>query len=175
MKNKLFASILFAGAVLAFAQEETVAEGTFSEAVAEETTTVETSAAENVAAETAPAEEAPAEVPAAVQSGVDLSKPGELCLFAKEPQGVMFKQLKKVKAAKGVYGSVASILPVLEKNTRDLGGNAVINYVGSQRFGFWPWRFVRPVARGIAVSVDNQGRSCQEMGGKSINETISGK
>ena len=31
------------------------------------------------------------------------------------------------------------------------GADAVIHYNGSQRFGFWPWRFVRPVVTGTAI------------------------
>jgi hypothetical protein len=32
-----------------------------------------------------------------------------------------------------------------------LGGDAIINYRGGQRFGFWPWRIVRPVTYGTVV------------------------
>jgi hypothetical protein len=49
------------------------------------------------------------------------------------------------------------------------GGNAVGNYHEGQRFGFWPWRLVRPVASGDAITILNtRGKSCVEMGGYAL-------
>ncbi|PZQ23476.1 MAG: hypothetical protein DI562_18765, partial [Stenotrophomonas acidaminiphila] len=52
---------------------------------------------------------------------------------------------------KGSYGSVNDILPMVIADAKAAGADAVIHYNGSQRFGFWPWRFVRPVVTGTAI------------------------
>lgn len=99
----------------------------------------------------------------------------EFCYIEGEaPQGnVDYTFLKNVKAAKGVYGSVTEVIPQLRAVTILRGGNAVVNYKASQRFGFWPWRFVRPVARGRAIQItDAHGLSCSEMGGRTLNELV---
>lgn len=107
-------------------------------------------------------------------SGI-INKPTEFCYFiGGTPQGdVEFTLLKNVKVAKGTFGAVSSILPKFEEATIARGGNSVVNFAGSQRFGFWPWRFIRPVASGRAINITNtQGRSCKEMGGYNRNEII---
>ena len=48
-----------------------------------------------------------------------------------------------------------------------VGGNVVINYNASQRFGFWPWRIVRPVVWGTAVKWKTPV-DCKQLGGIEI-------
>lgn len=93
----------------------------------------------------------------------------EFCYFETEPNGAAFKVMGKVQVGGGTYGSAASLLPKLEAKAKARGGNAVANYRGSQRFGFWPWRFIRPVVSGDAVQILNaHGKSCQELGGTTL-------
>ena len=93
----------------------------------------------------------------------------EFCYFETEPNGAAFKVMGKVQVGGGTYGSAAGLLPKLEAKAKARGGNAVANYRGSQRFGFWPWRFIRPVVSGDAVQILNaHGKSCQELGGTTL-------
>ncbi|MGE8564165.1 MAG: hypothetical protein ACN6NM_10275, partial [Acinetobacter bohemicus] len=68
---------------------------------------------------------------------------------------------------KGTYGSVVELYPRFAERAHQVGGNVVINYNASQRFGFWPWRFVRPVMWGKAVKW-NTPIDCKALGGIGI-------
>ncbi len=59
--------------------------------------------------------------------------------------------IKNVKVEKGSYGSANVLLPELTEMAKAAGADAIVEYSGSQRFGFWPWRLVRPVVYGKAV------------------------
>lgn len=98
----------------------------------------------------------------------------DICLVTGQPStDVQVESIKRIKIAKGSYGSVTDILPVFGKEANSLGANAVVNYVGSQRFGFWPWRFVRPIVRGEAAKIDfNNGKTCESIGGATIRRVI---
>ncbi|MFA0521315.1 hypothetical protein AB4501_30635, partial [Vibrio sp. 10N.222.55.E8] len=75
--------------------------------------------------------------------------------------------LKPLKAAKGSYGSVSRVMPKFLNNADRVGANTVVNFQGSQRFGFWPWRIVRPVIYGTGVNW--KGKSdleCKALGGR---------
>ena len=67
------------------------------------------------------------------------------------PSAAQFTVVKELKIGKGTYGSVDEGITMLADKARDLGADAIVNYSGSQRFGFWPWRFVHPVVRGTAI------------------------
>lgn len=113
----------------------------------------------------------------APSSGI-INPPSEFCYFTSlEPQGgVEYELLRNVALGKGTYGSVKDVVPPFEELTVSRGGNAVINFTASQRFGFWPWRIVRPVARGRAIKITNtQGLSCKQMGGLTQAEIMEGK
>ena len=74
--------------------------------------------------------------------------------------------IRNMKLGKGTYGSVNDILPRFLDQARSLGADAIINYAGSQRFGLFPWRFVRPVVRGTAIRWAKQPPpSCIGLGG----------
>ena len=80
------------------------------------------------------------------------SQQGGICLFtATPPAELSYVTVRKLKYGKGSYGSVNDILPMVIADARAAGADAVIHYNGSQRFGFWPWRFVRPVVTGTAI------------------------
>ncbi len=89
-----------------------------------------------------------------------------LCLFANTPS-VQFKTIKRIKVAKGTYGGVTDLYPRLNQITDKYKANAVINYTASQRFGFWPWRMVRPVGLGTAVQIETPF-DCKTLGGTEI-------
>ena len=100
----------------------------------------------------------------------------EFCFFAGVPPGdVQYEVVRRLKVGKGTYGGVKELLPRLTDQAMASGANAMINYTGSQRFGFWPWRMVRPVVRGDAVKWKTPPKSdCNSMGGttyKTIFET----
>lgn len=79
---------------------------------------------------------------------VPSSKP--ICVYPGSPSAE-FDVIRALRVGKGTYGSVTEITPVLIKDARSLGADAIINFAATQRFGFFPWRLVRPVAHGTAV------------------------
>jgi len=95
---------------------------------------------------------------------------GDFCFFANlPPSSQKYKIIKNVKIGKGSYGSVTDILPKMAEYARLHGADAIVQYSGSQRFGFWPWRVVRPVVRGVAVQwTDSKPASCEAIGGTKL-------
>lgn len=90
-----------------------------------------------------------------------------ICLIEGVPSTDQYKIIKKVKVAKGIYGGFEEIKPKLANLVRERGADVVIDYHQSQRFGFWPWRVVRPVLWGTAVKW-NTPVNCSALGGKEI-------
>lgn len=96
-----------------------------------------------------------ASAPAAAEKGAPeyYAMPASLngvCLIRGVPAAT-YTFIKDVKVAKGSYGSANLLLPELVEMAKEVGGDAIVEYSGSQRFGFWPWRLVRPVVYGKAV------------------------
>lgn len=98
---------------------------------------------------------------------------GKLCFFASKPAAnVKYTVVKRLKVAKGTYGGVRDILPKFASYAQMHGADAIIDYTGSQRFGFWPWRMVRPVVRGTAIKWSGPpDQGCAALGGSTL-ETI---
>ena len=90
-----------------------------------------------------------------------------ICLIEGTPSAEHYKSIKRIKAAKGTYGGFEEVKPKLAIIARKYGADVVINYHQSQRFGFWPWRIVRPVLTGTAVKW-NTPVDCTALGGKQI-------
>jgi hypothetical protein len=118
------------------------------------------------AAAVAAAGSAPATAPVTTQ---DMAN-GDFCLYpGTPPSDVRFRSLGHVKLGKGSYGGVRDELPSFVAEARAKGADAVINYNGAQRFGFWPWRLVRPVLTGIAVKFDgDKAPDCRSTGGSTL-------
>ncbi|MFS1523827.1 hypothetical protein ACL7TT_06880 [Microbulbifer sp. 2304DJ12-6] len=100
--------------------------------------------------------------------------PLDICLITGlPPSDVKFEKIQKIKIGKSSYGSVTDILPKFANKAKSLGANAVVNYIGSQRFGFWPWRFVRPIVRGEAVKLNiDSEKTCKDAGGATVRDVI---
>ncbi|CAB1214362.1 hypothetical protein [Acinetobacter bouvetii] len=90
-----------------------------------------------------------------------------VCAIKGTPDSSQFQIKKRIKVAKGTYGSVEELYSRFAERAHQVGGNVVINYNASQRFGFWPWRFVRPVVWGTAVKW-NTPVNCKALGGVEI-------
>lgn len=100
------------------------------------------------------------------QNIVPVEKFKTMCIFDHTPN-VDYQSIKYFKVGKGSYGPVSSIMPKYVNQADLLGGNAIINYRGGQRFGFWPWRIVRPVAYGTAVKWEEKSNvECKTLGGR---------
>ncbi|NNP71581.1 hypothetical protein A7P53_03845 [Acinetobacter defluvii] len=95
-----------------------------------------------------------------------LTTQSSLCLFNGTPS-VEFKTIKKIKVGTGTYESFTDLYPRLHEVADKYQANAVINYTVSQRFGFWPWRIVRPVGMGTMVKI-NTAFDCKALGGTAI-------
>jgi len=75
-----------------------------------------------------------------------------VCLFTGDaPAGYTYTTLKELDYGKGSYGSVNDLLPQVVADAKAVGADAIIHYNGAQHFGFFPWRFVRPVVTGVAI------------------------
>lgn len=90
-----------------------------------------------------------------------------VCAIKGTPDSTQFEIKKRIKVAKGTYGSVVELYPRFAERAHQVGGNVVINYNASQRFGFWPWRIVRPVVWGTAVKWKTPV-DCKTLGGIEI-------
>jgi hypothetical protein len=100
---------------------------------------------------------------------------GDFCFFSDAPPAnTKYTVIRKLKLGKGSYGGVKDILPRFVERARKAGADAIINYTGSQRFGFWPWRVVRPVVRGTAIKwADSSNEDCRAMGGSTLKMILS--
>ena len=97
-----------------------------------------------------------------------LSQEGrDLCVFDNgAPSDMPHQMLQKLKVAKGTYGGVKELLPSLVQQALAAKADALVDYNSSQRFGFWPWRVVRPVVTATAIRWNEAPRkSCEAMGG----------
>lgn len=103
-----------------------------------------------------------------------LSQEGrDLCVFDNgAPSDMPHQKLADLKVAKQSYGGVKELLPALVQQALAQKADAIVDYNSSQRFGFWPWRLVRPVVTGKAIRWNEAPRkSCEAMGGVRM-ETI---
>ncbi|MGF6771210.1 hypothetical protein P3T18_003689 [Paraburkholderia sp. GAS199] len=93
------------------------------------------------------------------------------CFFAHlPPASQKYKIVRNLKIGKGTYGSVEDILPKMAEDAQLRGADAIVDYTGSQRFGFWPWRMVRPVVRGVAVQwTEPKQADCESIGGTKLS------
>lgn len=98
----------------------------------------------------------------------------EFCFFAGTPPAdKKYTVVRKLKLGKGTYGGVKDILPKFAGYARRVGADAIINYTGSQRFGFFPWRMVRPVVQGVAIKwSDPQKHDCTVIGGTTLKAIL---
>lgn len=100
---------------------------------------------------------------------------GDFCFFAGLPPAEQkYKIIKNVKIGKNSYGGVRDVLPKMAEYARLRGADAIVEYNGSQRFGFWPWRMVRPVVRGVAVQwTEPKPAGCEAIGGTKLSTILS--
>ena len=99
----------------------------------------------------------------------------DFCFFARlPPASQKYTVVKNVKIGKNTYGGVADILPKMAEYAQLRGADAIVEYSGSQRFGFWPWRMVRPVVRGVAVKwTEPKQVDCEAIGGTKLSTILS--
>ncbi|MFT6908589.1 MAG: hypothetical protein ACJAS1_005291 [Oleiphilaceae bacterium] len=90
-----------------------------------------------------------------------------ICLISGVPSSdIKYTVITQLKYAKNGYGNINSVLPIIVKQAQSLGADAIIDYNGGHRFGFWPWQFIRPVVRGTAVTWDSPNDiDCKALGG----------
>jgi len=98
----------------------------------------------------------------------------QFCLFAGAPPAEYpYTVIKKLKVAKQTYGSVKDVLPSLAAQARGVGGEAIVSYNGSQRFGFFPWKLVRPVVTGAAIKWTGAAtKDCAAVGGSTVQQVL---
>jgi hypothetical protein len=88
------------------------------------------------------------------------------------PLPVKYALLKSLLLERQTYGGVQPLTMQLVGQARAVHADAIINYNGAQHFGFWPWRFMRPVVSGDAVRIENpEAFDCARLGGEFYSET----
>lgn len=99
---------------------------------------------------------------------------GKFCLISGAPPASDgYTVIRKLKVGKQSYGSVRDVLPQLVGQARSLGADAMVSYNGSQRFGFFPWRLVRPVVSGTAIKWNAPGpKDCTAQGGMTVEAVL---
>lgn len=102
-------------------------------------------------------------------SPLSFSQESSICaLKGVPPSDFKYKVVKKIKVAKGTYGGISEMVPLFSQKAKSVGAEAVLYYNGSERFGFFPWRVVRPVITGTAIVWDKSNQKafpCTENGG----------
>ena len=93
----------------------------------------------------------PAAAPTVAPHPIVVGNPPVCLLAGKPPASAAYSVIKNLKLGKNSYGSVDQAITLMGDQARKLKADAIIDYTGSQRFGFWPWRFVRPIVKGTAV------------------------
>ena len=102
------------------------------------------------------------------QTEVATTQPAlHVCAIKGTPDSTQFEIKKRIKVAKGTYGSVVELYPRFAERAQSSRCYVVNNYNASQRFGFWPWRIVRPVVWGTAVKWKTPV-DCKQLGGIEI-------
>lgn len=98
----------------------------------------------------------------------------DFCFFSgTPPPDFKYTEVRSLSVGKSSYGGVKDVLPSLADRARKFGGDAIINYSGSQRFGFLPWRMVRPVVRGVAIKwADEKKPDCAAIGGTILKDIM---
>ncbi len=124
-----------------------------------------------VAFSTAELSAAETSAPSEQTKPVPTTPPGlkPICLLdatGPQPDPALYTVVKKVKIKKGGYGSVDEAIADLANKARKSNADAITGYTGSQRFGFLPWQFVRPVVNGTLVKwKSTEPLDCVAMGG----------
>ncbi len=118
-----------------------------------------------------------ADVPSAADAAsAATATPPDMCFYTNAlPPELKYTVINsKLRASKGTYGSVREMLPKLADEVRASGGDAVVNYNGGQRFGFWPWRMTHPVLTGGALkwSAGQAAPDCEATGGELMSKII---
>ncbi|MBH2003044.1 MAG: hypothetical protein I8H98_12405 [Moraxellaceae bacterium] len=98
----------------------------------------------------------------------EIHKTTPICLISGTPTNNQYTEIKRLKIGKNTYGSVTDLYPRIIDKAEKLDADAIIHYNASQRFGFWPWRLVRPVMTGTAIKWLSTPPSCQSLGGIEI-------
>ncbi|GHA32701.1 hypothetical protein ACFFLZ_05275 [Photobacterium aphoticum] len=99
-------------------------------------------------------------------NGINVKNYKTVCLFDYTPN-IEYTSLKYYRSGRNLFGSVNSVMPKFVNYADRLDANTIINFEGGQRFGFWPWRFVRPVVYGTAVDWPTKSNeSCKYLGGR---------
>lgn len=102
------------------------------------------------------------------------SEASDFCFFSGDPPAdVKYTVIRAIRVGKGTYGGVKEILPKFAGYAQKIGADAIIEYTGSQRFGFWPWRMVHPVVRGVAIKwADTPHPNCSAIGGTTLSAIL---
>jgi len=72
-----------------------------------------------------------------------------------------------MKLGRQTFGGIRPLTAKTAQRARMEDAEAIFNYRPSQRFGFWSWRFIRPVVWGDAVRINNvEAFDCEKLGGE---------
>jgi hypothetical protein len=116
--------------------------------------------------------DSPDTAPASRPAPTTISHADFCFLVGLPPPDVHYEKIKRLKLGKKTYGLMGDLLKEFADKASSLGADAVINYAGSQRFGFFPWRMVRPAARGQAIKWESPKPDCKSIGGSTLEDIL---
>jgi hypothetical protein len=114
--------------------------------------------------------DAPVKTPATMQSASSLPHADFCFISGAPPSNAPYSKIKNLRFGKQTYGSARQLLGTLAEKASAVGADAIINYSGAQRFGFFPWRMVRPVVSGTAIKWQQSKPDCKSVGGWTLEE-----
>ena len=80
------------------------------------------------------------------------------------PSGAKFKPIGFLDAYMHHYGGAEYLLDTMAEEARKLGADGVVGVESGQEFGYFPWRMVRPRAKGHAIKF-TEPIDCAKAGG----------
>lgn len=86
-------------------------------------------------------------------------------LHTPAPSGVQFKAVSFLDTYMHHYGSAEYLLDEMANQARGVGANAVVAIESGQEFGYFPWRVMRPRAKGHAIRITDPF-DCTKLGGQ---------
>ena len=90
---------------------------------------------------------------------------GKVCLLrGPPPSGTQYKAVGYLDTYMHHYGSADALLDTMADEARKLGADAVVGVESGQEYGYFPWRVVRPRARGHAIRL-TEPINCAGSGG----------
>jgi hypothetical protein len=79
-----------------------------------------------------------------------------ICIIGDQKSLPPYKFRGEIDIKRMRYGGIESLDKLAIQTARNYGADAIIDYKSGQEFGYFPWMFVRPYVRGVAIKWVNE-------------------